>query len=42
MTVIYKNLIHKVYTAFNERNIEGALSTMNTDVQWSKAWKEDT
>jgi len=31
--------IKKAYTAFNERNIDDALSTMQPDVQWSKAWE---
>ena len=31
--------IAKAYTAFNERNIDNALSTMQPDVQWSKAWE---
>lgn len=33
------NLIIKAYTAFNERNIASALSTMQPNVQWSKAWE---
>lgn len=32
-------LIHKAYGAFNERDIEKALSTMQPHVQWSKAWE---
>lgn len=32
-------IIKKAYTAFNERNIDNALSTMQEDVQWSKAWE---
>lgn len=35
----FENLIHKAYTAFNERNIDNALATMQPDVQWSKAWE---
>ena len=35
----FKNVIEKAYTAFNERNIDNALSTMQPDVQWSKAWE---
>ncbi|RZJ68250.1 MAG: ketosteroid isomerase [Flavobacterium sp.] len=31
--------IKKAYTAFNDRNIDNALSTMQNDVQWSKAWE---
>ncbi|WP_264564567.1 nuclear transport factor 2 family protein [Flavobacterium sp. N3904] len=34
-----KDLIKKAYTAFNERDIEEALSTMQPNVQWSKAWE---
>ena len=34
-----KNTIKKAYAAFNERNIDNALSTMQNDVQWSKAWE---
>lgn len=33
------DLIKKAYTAFNERNIDKALSTMQPKVQWSKAWE---
>lgn len=32
-------VIKKAYNAFNERNIDNALSTMQPDVQWSKAWE---
>lgn len=35
----FKDLIHKAYSAFNERDIDKALSTMQPDVQWSKAWE---
>lgn len=34
-----KDIIKKAYTAFNERNIENALATMQPNVQWSKAWE---
>lgn len=34
-----QNTIKKAYNAFNERNIDDALSTMQEDVQWSKAWE---
>jgi len=34
-----EQLIKKAYNAFNERNIDVALSTMQPDVQWSKAWE---
>ncbi|MFB3389025.1 nuclear transport factor 2 family protein [Flavobacterium sp. LAR06] len=35
----FENTIKKAYTAFNERTIDNALSTMQPDVQWSKAWE---
>lgn len=35
----FENTIKKAYAAFNERNIDNALSTMQPDVQWSKAWE---
>ncbi|QSW89059.1 nuclear transport factor 2 family protein [Flavobacterium endoglycinae] len=34
-----KEVIYKAYAAFNERNIDKALSVMQNDVQWSKAWE---
>src|SRR5215204_1537554 len=34
-----EDLIRKAYSAFNERDIDTALSTMQPDVQWSKAWE---
>lgn len=34
-----EDIIHKAYTAFNERNIDSALSTMLVNVKWSKAWE---
>ena len=39
MTNQLEDLIRKAYTALNERNIDNALSTMQPDVQWSKAWE---
>lgn len=39
MATQYKDIIEKAYTAFNERNIDTALSTMKLNVQWSKAWE---
>lgn len=39
MAAQYKEVIKKAYRAFNERNIDEALSTMQPDVQWSKAWE---
>ncbi|RZL13692.1 MAG: ketosteroid isomerase [Pedobacter sp.] len=32
-------IIKAAYTAFNQRNINKALATMQKDVQWSKAWE---
>ncbi len=32
-------LIKQAYAAFNARNIDQALATMQPDVQWSKAWE---
>ena len=37
MTTQYQDLIEKAYNAFNERDIDEALSTMRPAVQWSKA-----
>lgn len=39
MATQFKDLIVKAYAAFNERDIDKALSTMQPDVQWSKAWE---
>ncbi len=39
MTTLFIDLIKKAYSAFNERNIDKALSTMQPKVQWSKAWE---
>jgi hypothetical protein len=39
MTIQHQILIKKAYAAFNERDIDKALSTMQPDVQWSKAWE---
>jgi hypothetical protein len=39
MTTPLKDLIQKAYAAFNERDIDKALSTMQPNVQWSKAWE---
>ncbi len=33
------NLIKNAYTAFNDRDIDKALATMQQDVLWSKAWE---
>lgn len=35
----FEDTIRKAYSAFNERNIDNALATMQEDVQWSKAWE---
>lgn len=35
----HKDIIHKAYAAFNDRDIDSALSTMRPDVQWNKAWE---
>jgi hypothetical protein len=39
MGTTLKDLIIKAYAAFNERDIDKALSTMLPNVQWSKAWE---
>ena len=39
MTTELKDLIKKAYTAFNERDIDKALSTMHPDIQWTKAFE---
>ena len=39
MTKPVNELIRKAYAAFNERDIDKALSTMQPHVQWSKAWE---
>ena len=38
-TTTLQDVIRKAYAAFNERDIDKALSTMQPDVQWSKAWE---
>ena len=35
----YQHLIRKAYAAFNARDIDGALSTMQPDVRWSNGWE---
>ncbi len=35
----FNNLIKKAYSAFNARDFDKALSTMQPNVQWSKAWE---
>ena len=39
MATQFKDLIRKAYAAFNDRDIDAALSTMQPTVQWSKAWE---
>lgn len=39
MATPHQDLIKKAYAAFNERDIDKALSTMQPGVQWSKAWE---
>ena len=39
MLAQFEDLIKKAYDAFNERDIEKALSVMQPNVQWSKAWE---
>ena len=39
MATQHTDTIRKAYAAFNERDIDKALSTMQADVQWSKAWE---
>ena len=34
-----QDLIQKAYAAFNERDIDAALSTMQPDVQWPRAFE---
>ena len=39
MPTPFTDVIKKAYTAFNERDIDKALSTMQLTIQWSKAWE---
>ena len=39
MTTAFTELINTAYAAFNDRDIDKALSTMQPNVQWSKAWE---
>ncbi|UPT70725.1 MAG: nuclear transport factor 2 family protein [Flavobacterium sp. JAD_PAG50586_2] len=39
MEIQLKDLIRKAYASFNARDIDNALSTMQPNVQWSKAWE---
>jgi hypothetical protein len=35
----FEETIRKAYNAFNERNIDNALATMQPDIKWSRAWE---
>lgn len=35
----YQNVIEKAYENFNKRNIDGAFTTMNSDVNWPNGWE---
>jgi hypothetical protein len=39
MTMLYTDLIREAYAAFNERNIDKALSAMQPGVRWSNGWE---
>ena len=39
MTEQYKNIINGAYEAFNERNIDKALSFMHSNVHWPNGWE---
>ena len=39
MNIQINNLIKKAYSAFNSRDIDTALSTFHSDVQWPKAFE---
>jgi hypothetical protein len=39
MVTQFEDLIKKAYSAFNQRDIDKALSTMHTAVQWPKAFE---
>ena len=39
MAFQYEDLIKKAYSAFNARDIDTALSTMHSEVQWPKAFE---
>lgn len=39
MAAKFEDLIKKAYKAFNDRDINTALSTMQPNVKWSKAWE---
>lgn len=37
--MIYQDVIRKAYNAFNDRDIEAALSVMHLDVDWPNGWE---
>lgn len=39
MIAHFENLIKKAYLAFNSRDIDTALSTFHSEVQWPKAFE---
>lgn len=39
MDIKIQNLVEKAYSAFNSRDIDTALSTFHSDVQWPKAFE---
>ncbi|OAQ42385.1 ketosteroid isomerase [Pedobacter psychrophilus] len=39
MITHFESLIKKAYTAFNSRDIDKALSTFHSDIQWPKAFE---
>lgn len=39
MTNKYQNLIEQAYAAFNARNIEEVLKTMDPEVNWPNGWE---
>ncbi|MEO8533055.1 MAG: ketosteroid isomerase [Flavobacterium sp.] len=39
MATEFQKVIEKAYGAFNDRDIQAALETMQPNVQWSKAWE---
>jgi hypothetical protein len=34
-----RELLESAYTAFNDRDIDGALATMHPDVEWPNGWE---
>ena len=39
MNIQFQNLVKKAYSAFNSRDIDTALSTFHTEVQWPKVFE---